>query len=143
MATSKPRITITLTEQQYEVLKDISDNSGQSMSAFVQELLGQAFPVMERMAETFRRLRAARDEQRQRIVDDLGQAQAAIEPLVGQAIGQMDMFFTKVERAAGVGLTPVTNRGVTPRGGKGRKPAPSKASRPIQGRKVSEKKRRR
>ena len=55
MATSKPRITITLNHRQYEVLKAISDCSNQPMSAFISELLEESLPVLERMAESFRK----------------------------------------------------------------------------------------
>lgn len=144
MATTKPRITITLSQRQYAVLKSISDNSGQPMSAFVNELLEQTLPVLERMAESFRKIKAAQDEQKKRIVDELDQAQSAVEPMLGQVLGQFDLFMTRLEQAAGAGSpdarqraavpapaassTPVTNRGVTPTPGKDRKPAPGKAS---------------
>ena len=39
MATTKPRITVTLTERQHEVLRTISDCGGQPMSRFISELL--------------------------------------------------------------------------------------------------------
>ena len=144
MTITKPRITITLSHRQYEVLKAISDNSGQAMSTFVTELLDQTLPVLERMAESFRKIKAVQDEQKKRIVDELEVAQSAIEPILGHVLGQFDLFMSRVEGAAGVAPdgggagavaaldappTPVTNRGVTPTQGKGRKAAPGKASR--------------
>lgn len=103
MATLKPRITITLTERQHAVLRSISENSGQSMSTFVCELLEQSLPVLERMAETFRKIKTAQDEQRLRIVRELDDAQSAVEPVLMQALGQFDLFMGKVEAAVGVG----------------------------------------
>lgn len=130
MATMKPRITVTLSQRQHDVLRSISDNSGQSMSTFVNELLEQSLPVLERMAETFRKIKAAQDEQKKRIVEELDQAQAEVEPVLDQVLGQFDLFMTKIEQAAGAATTdareragvaasaahstPVTNRGVTP-----------------------------
>lgn len=129
MATTKPRITVTLTQRQHDVLTAISSNSGQSMSAFVSEMLEQSLPVLERMAESFRKIKAAQDEQKRRIVDELDQAQTAMEPILGQVLGQFDLFMTRMEDVAGAsiggaagtgsgspapGSTPVTNRGVTP-----------------------------
>lgn len=144
MATTKPRITVTLSKRQHDVLKAISDNSSQSMSAFVHELLEQSLPVLERMAESFRKIKAAQDDQKKRIVEELDQAQTAVEPILDQVMGQFDLFMTKIEEAAGAGSpdarkragepapaapqTPVTNRGVTPSQVKGRKSAPGKAS---------------
>ena len=130
MATSKPRITITLNHRQYEVLKAISDCSNQPMSAFISELLEESLPVLERMAESFRKIKAAQAEQKKRIADELEQAQAGVEPILEQVLGQFDLFMSRVETAAGAGgegmrkrppapasaadRTPVTNRGVTP-----------------------------
>lgn len=130
MATTKPRITVTLTQRQHDVLRVISDCGGQPMSAFISDMLEQALPVLERMAESFRKIKAAQDEQKKRIVDELDQAQAEVEPVLEQVLGQFDLFMTKIEQAAGAAATdareragavaaaahstPVTNRGVTP-----------------------------
>lgn len=130
MATTKPRITVTLTQRQHDVLRVISDCGGQPMSAFISDMLEQALPVLERMAESFRKIKAAQDEQKKRIVEELDQAQAEVEPVLEQVLGQFDLFMTKVEQAAGAAAsgareragaaaaaahsTPVTNRGVTP-----------------------------
>lgn len=126
MATTKPRITITLSPRQYEVLRGISEYGGQSMSAFVGELLEQSLPVLERMGESLRRIKSVQDEQRKRIADDLENAQAAMEPILDQVIDQYDLFCGKLEASVGAietdrragtlapTETPATNRGVTP-----------------------------
>lgn len=132
MATTKPRITVTLTERQHRVLKAMSDYGGQSMSAFIGEVLEQSLPVLERMAESFRRIRAAQDEQKRRIVQELDQAQTEMEPMLDQVIGQFDLFVTRLESAAlpeAPPSTPVTNRGVTPPPLPSPKPLRRKASR--------------
>lgn len=100
MATTKPRITITLSDRQYAAIKAISDNSGQSMSAFLGALLEQSLPVLERMGETFRKIKAAQDDHRARIVSELDLAQSAVEPIVAQALGQFDLFCSRVESAS-------------------------------------------
>lgn len=144
MATTKPRITVTLTQRQYDVLRVISECGRQPMSAFISELLEQSLPVLERMGESFRKIKAAQDEQKKRIAKELDQAQAEVEPVLEQVLGQFDLFMTKIEQAAGAAApdarlragaaaaaapsTPVTNRGVTPSQVKGPKPAPGKAS---------------
>jgi uncharacterized protein (DUF1778 family) len=143
MATTKPRITVTLTQRQHDVLRVISECGGQSMSAFISELLEQSLPVLERMAQSFRKIKAAQDEQKKRIADELDQAQAEVEPVLEQVLGQFDLFMTRIEQTAtsaattprgegvpalGVLPTPVTNRGVTPTQVKGRKASPGKAS---------------
>lgn len=156
MATTKPRITVTLTQRQHDVLRVISDCGGQPMSAFISDMLEQALPVLERMAESFRKIKAAQDEQKKRIVEELDQAQAEVEPVLEQVLGQFDLFMTKVEQATlagadGVrehasapalvaGSTPVTNRGVTPSPSHPPKRPRRKASEAISSPKFSSKK---
>lgn len=156
MATAKPRITVTLTQHQYDVLRVISDCGGQSMSAFIGDLMQQALPVLERMAESMRKIKAAHDEQKKRIAQELDQAQLEAEPVLQQVLGQFDLFMTRVEQAAEAGLpgaprraggpasaapsTPGTNRGVTPPPVESRKRPRRKASGAISSVKVSLKK---
>lgn len=54
---TKKRISLTLTERQYAALKTISDNSEQSMSGFVTEMIEKSLPMIERMGETLRKIR--------------------------------------------------------------------------------------
>ena len=136
MATTKPRITVTLTPRQHEVLKVISDCGGQPMSTFISEMLELSLPTLERMASAFQKIKAAQDIQRKKIVAELDEAQAAIEPIVQATVGQFDLFMAKVEQAAGVAAAtdgvrgaaggadtpeaapaPATNRGATGRKG--------------------------
>ena len=147
MATTKPRITVTLTQRQHDVLRVISDCGGQPMSAFISDMLEQALPVLERMAESFRKIKAAQDEQKKRIVEELDQAQAEVEPVLEQVLGQFDLFLGRIEQAAeGMGgrgscgaaapaplpsagaASPPTNRGDTPTRAHASKPKRGKAS---------------
>lgn len=129
MATTKPRITITLTERQHELLRSISDSSGQSMSTLVCELIETAEPVYERMAATFQRLKQQHNQQRERIKSDLDDMQKTLEPIAAGLLDQLDMFLGNLgqaeggERGDGVPAPaspsarpkpPPTNRGVTP-----------------------------
>lgn len=100
MPTARPRIAVTLTAHQYAVLQSISSTSGQSMSSFIGELLEQSLPVLERMAQTFRRIKEVQDDQRRRIADELAAAQAEVEPVLSQVLSQFDLFSAKVEAAA-------------------------------------------
>jgi len=155
MATNKPRITITITENQHRLLRSLSENSGQSMSSFITEFLTVTEPTLERMAATFQRLKQARDFDTKRIADQLQDTQDVLEPLAMQSLDQFDLFLGKIEEAAGVhrppatagdgahpaaSTTPPTNRGVTPTHGKPRNPAPVKAPKAVRTRKeISEK----
>lgn len=129
MATSNPRITVTFTKHQYDVLKVISTCGGQPMSTFISELVEMALPTFERMAVAMQSLKGVQDAQRQRIVSHLDEAQSALEPILQSAVGQIDLFMAQMEAAAGevgedarkrasptsseAASAPATNRGAT------------------------------
>lgn len=160
MATTKPRITVTLTKRQHEVLRTISECGGQPMSTFVSEMLEAALPTLERMAATFQKIKKAQELERAKFLESMDEAQAAIEPVVMEAVGQFDLFLGKMKKAAGVAdaparsearmdaadapaaaPAPLTNRGVTPTRGKARKGRQDKASEAIPGGELLKKKR--
>lgn len=106
MATSKPRITITLDLKTYNVLKVISECGGKNMSGFVAEMLDAAMPTLERMAVTFQAIKSAQEAERQKFLSSMDRAQTALEPAVMQAVGQFDLFLAAVEDAATGGGAP-------------------------------------
>jgi predicted DNA-binding protein len=141
MPTIKPRITVTLSERQHAVLRSLSKNSGQSMSAYIAELLELVLPTLERMAATMQALAQSRDGEMQRVREQLDEAQRVFEPLAMAAVSQADMFMERIERAAGAGDGPAagtppppTNRGVTPTPEKPQKPKPGAAFRAVRAR---------
>jgi hypothetical protein len=71
MPTSKPRITVTLTEYQHAMLRRISDAGGRSMSGVISEFMIAAQPTLERMAYAFHQLKQDRDVDHQRVADML------------------------------------------------------------------------
>lgn len=144
MATTKPRITITLTERQHEILRSLSGSSGQSMSSYVVEFLDMALPTLERMAVAMQAISQSKDAQIGRIRKQLDEAQAVLEPLAALAVSQSDLFWGRIQEAAQPGpetgfvpapglaaqrsQSPPTNRGVTPTPVKPVKPKPRAAS---------------
>lgn len=148
MATTKPRITVTLTERQHEVLKIIAATGGSSMSSLLGELIEASLPTLERMANTFQKLRQAQILERAKMVEAMDESLAVLEPIAAAAVDQFDLFLGKIEKAVegapdGSGATPgapstaptapVTNRGATNTRAKARKPSAARVS------KVSEK----
>lgn len=150
MATTKPRITVTLNQRCYDIIKSISESSGKPMSGFVSEMLEAASPTLERMAVTFQKIKHAQDSERSKFIDSIDDAQSALEPVVMESIGQFDLFLAKVDAAAdavsakggprsrGVPSTasaavptPGTNRGVTPIRTKQPQPSNAKALKPV------------
>ncbi|KIO48168.1 hypothetical protein [Nitrosospira sp. NpAV] len=100
MPTSKPRITITLTDHQHALLRRISDAGGQSMSGIVSEFMMVAQPTLERMATAFQQLKQDRESDHQRMIKMFSELQSgrensapsSLQPLVPSApSGQMDL----------------------------------------------------
>ena len=155
MATTKPRITITLTQRQHEVLKTIADCGGNTMSGMLGEFIESAMPTFERMAATFQQVRKANVQERARILEALSDAQTALEPVALAAAGQFDLFLGQAENAAGIIPTgagtdtgavmlsalpsPPTNRGVTEKNTASTKPSNSKALKGVQKKEVLKK----
>lgn len=79
MPTSKPRITITLTDHQHALLRRISDAGGQSMSGIVSEFMVVAQPTLERMATAFQQLKQDRESDHQRIIEMFSELQSGRE----------------------------------------------------------------
>ncbi len=79
MPTSKPRITVTLTEEQHAILRQISAAGGQSMSGVISEFMLMAQPVLERMAVEFQQLKQQREADHQLVVEMLSKLHAARE----------------------------------------------------------------
>lgn len=102
MSVTKTRITISLNERTYAVVRAISVLGGTPMSAFVSEMLDSALPTLERMAATFQAIKNAQTAERGKFLASIDRAQAALEPAVMEAVGQFDLFLGKIEAAVDV-----------------------------------------
>jgi len=134
MTTAKPRITVTLTDEQYAVLRRMSDSSGQPMSGFITDLLQSALPTLERMSGTFQQIRSFQDERRTKVLAAMDEAQAAFEPLITYLLTNAGIVLEKgleteqkaeqkplseersdrTKKSSAKAVTTSTNRGVTP-----------------------------
>lgn len=146
MATTKPRITITLTDKQHALLKSMSESTGSSMSFLVSDLLNAAEPAMERMASGFLQIKnlqlEKQNELKQKLAIAMGEAESVLTPLSIQAFDQLDFFIDSLAKIhSGEGTSPpLTNRGDSTLADKSHKPKPDKAKRVIQSRKILKKK---
>lgn len=152
MATTKPRITITLTERQYAVLRKMSDSSGQPMSGFITDLIEAALPTMEKMSGTFQQIRSFQDDRKMKVLAAMDEAQAAFEPLVDYLLTNAGIALDKgleaeqkilseerserTKKISAKAVTTSTNRGVTTPVANTPKPRRGKASRGSSGKKV-------
>lgn len=100
MATDKPRITITLEPEQYEVLHRMAKVQGGSMSRIVTDLLGEVAPILGRVADAMEAAQKAQQGMKATIRAATEQAERDMQPLVATVLGQFDYFATELERIA-------------------------------------------
>lgn len=85
MATTKPRITVTLEPATHEVLKRMSDLGGESMSSLVSSLVELAAPTLKRAADIIEAAKGADEKALQAFVGALGEAEARLVPFLASA----------------------------------------------------------
>jgi hypothetical protein len=94
MATHRPRLTITLTDQVHDTLGKLADLQGRSMSSIVLEHLELIEPINQKILSAIGRARRVQAESKTSLLDDLtsaqDQAEAALLPLMAMldSIGQ-------------------------------------------------------
>lgn len=125
MPTAKPRITITLSDDQHRVLSNLSRLQKVSMSSIVVDFLDTAFPVLERLSAVLENAATAP----QSVLDELKRAAEQAEHDAighGEAVrGQLDFLVAasagsaalreldaEPAEAAPVDRPPTSNRGV-------------------------------
>lgn len=99
MATNKPRITITLTLHQYNVISTLASLVDGSRSGFVTSLIETSMPVLERTAETLQRVKDAHEAHNAQLLSSMASAQSDLEPVVDAALSQFDLFLYDAETA--------------------------------------------
>ena len=92
MATTKPRITISLEEQDYAVLKRLYTLNGVPMSRTVSELVAMLTPVLGRMADNLEAVAKADEETRQKIAESLEKHFVAVNDACNIAMQNLDEF---------------------------------------------------
>ncbi len=129
MATSKPRITITMTDHQYEVVTSLASIRGVSRSSVVTEMLEAALPALERTHTLLEALeKAKKGDYLEDFVQSLERAEATLAPMLAAALEQIDMPLAVEPPPSNTGVTPSdTSDSSTPK--KGSKRPPRAASR--------------
>lgn len=93
MATTNPRITVTLAPEVHAVLRRVAQLAGNSQSAIVGDLLLSSLPVFDRMVQALEAAEALKQEGMkapQAIKDSLERAQAKLESQLELSLGEMD-----------------------------------------------------
>lgn len=92
MPTSNPRINLTLTQEQYDLVSRLARINGKSRAAVLMEFFETVIPVLERVcvvAEAAERMQA---QTKEGLLASLERAEATIAPLAAEAMGQLDLL---------------------------------------------------
>jgi len=100
MATKKPRITVTLEPQVYEVLTRLSELQGGSMSGIVSDLLHSVAPVFERTCYVLQLADSATSGMNDDIRASMERSEAKVQAMMDDAMGQLDIFAMDLTRAS-------------------------------------------
>lgn len=142
MPTAKPRITITLSDEQHATLQSLSQVQGVSMSSIVVDLLDTTLPVLQRLTEVLKNASEAPQAVLDGLKATLDDAEAS---MLGHGTGVMNQLDLLVAMSGGEGADaaasgreekpattarpPTSNRGVrnVPPSSKNRSISPSKS----------------
>jgi hypothetical protein len=127
MPTSKPRITITLTDKQHEVLHALAELQKVSMSSIVVELLDTSMPVLQRLVSILSAAAAAPKS----VLDGLRQSlEGAEENVLGkqeEVMAQFDLLLAAVGGGGAQARTPAPTAAPTAR----KRPRPPSTNRGV------------
>lgn len=111
MATSKPRITISVTPDQYALLDRLSSLKGGAKSTIVTDVLEASVPALERAADLLQALEQARKgDYLEDFVANLNKAEQTLAPLIAAALEQMELPIAEADspRSCNTGVTTST-----------------------------------
>jgi hypothetical protein len=96
MSTTKPRITLTLEPEVYEVVRRLSAASGDSMSAVVADFLDVAVPQMQRVALVLEHAKAIPSQTKEELRHSLDRSEAKLLSAVAAVTEQADAMFERI-----------------------------------------------
>lgn len=101
MATNRPRITISLDPEQYEILKRLAVLQKAPMAGIVSDLVAEVTPVLARVADSLELAMRAQQGVRANLKRVAEEAEADLKPLTEMARSQFDMFADEIARIVG------------------------------------------
>ena len=124
MATSKPRITITLEPHAHEVLARLSALNKESMSSLVSGLLDVALPSLERTVAMLERIVAAPGETKAGLAASLARAESQLGVIAQELLRQQDLTFEDVDQKVRASVVRDGRRPARKAPGQGSTPVP-------------------
>lgn len=99
MATTKPRITVTLEPEHYAVLAEMAAISKSSMSSILAEIAAEAMPVFARVVKLAKEAETAKASIGERVKELATEAELQMLPLARDALKTFDMFDDAIMKA--------------------------------------------
>lgn len=114
MATTKPRLTITLEPHTHLVISTLAKLQGGSKSKVITDLLDSVVPVLERTARVLQMAEAAQTSVTQDMKTAFEDSEKKLEKMINQAMGEMETLedFFSGEPVSEHAQPPYSNRGV-------------------------------
>ncbi len=100
MPTAKPRIQVSLTTSQYELISRLAKLQHRSRSAIVAEMWESIHPVLERVAVAMQAAARAQASAKASVEKSVALAEESLRPMVAQALGQLDLLTMDLEEHA-------------------------------------------
>lgn len=116
MATDKPRLTITLTEEQYSVLQRLSALQQVPKARIITDLIAEVTPVLEKVADALSIAMKAQQNVKVNLRRVVEEAEEDFRPIVSQVLNQFDMFADQLQtlvQASGAEAGPTTGAAAT------------------------------
>lgn len=112
MPTIKPRVLVSLSETNHNLLRNLAKLQGVSMSAVMSDLFETAAPALERVAVLLQQAQDAPEHVKAQLRNSLERAQEYLEPQAAGFIGQTDFFLHKAssQLSAGADAAPRPQR---------------------------------
>lgn len=129
MATSKPRITVTLEPRTYEIVSRLAKANGQSMSRVITDFLLVAEGQMERAVVILEAAAGASDQAREGVRRTLQRAESALVPALLQALEQQQLDLSAAAEDSGLSESELLEESVRSRLAGGRRGAPAAGGR--------------
>jgi hypothetical protein len=92
MPTRNPRVNVTLSPHQYDLLSRLAKSQSRSRSALLLELLETVVPVLERVVVITEAAQRVQVQAKEGLRASAERAEAAILPHVAEAMGQFDLL---------------------------------------------------
>lgn len=100
MPTVNPRVNVTLSPAEYELLSRLAKQQKRSRADMLRDLFQTMQPVLERVAVVTEAAQRAQATAKQGMLASAEKAEAELLPMVQQALGQFDLFLADVQKQA-------------------------------------------